>query len=64
MFMDRINHYSFLIYASFTTKRRKVVFCLDTHSTGLIKLVHKCIASLNEAKLKKTLFISPAAFNR
>ena len=64
MFMDLINHYSFLIYASFTTKRRKVVFCLDTHSTELIKLVHKCIASLNEAKLKKTLFISPAAFNR
>ena len=32
---------AFWIYASFTTKRRKVVFCLDSHSTGQINLVHK-----------------------
>ena len=48
--MDRIIIVAFWIYASFTTKRRKVVFSLDTHSTGKFNLVQKYIAGLNEVK--------------
>ena len=47
MLMDRIN---LCIYASLKTKRQKIVFCLDTHSTAQINLVHKYITSLNEVK--------------
>ena len=41
----------FWTYALFTTKRQKV-FCLDTHSTRQINLVHRYITSLNEVKYK------------
>ena len=52
---------AFWIYASFTSKRRKVVFRLDTHSTGQINLAHKCIASLNEENKMQN---PPSPFDR
>ena len=50
MLMDCSNPYSFLNLCIIHNHATESSFCLETHSTGQINLVHKYKASLNKVK--------------